>query len=208
MVSKFVLAPHVWIVAVPETAGVHWNTRSGALPVLPQLPANRLVPLVVPVNVPPCAAMPVGLAQLPAMPAGASEPWQTPRPSVLQRPSICLLHAKRRLPPATQAAISSAHARRHCLPSETAFASDTVRSTARSAAATRVNCRTLVLMPHPPRSSRVTAGGTPGTRERPRGVQAALLTHAPCRLRDRNPVARGLTWVSTGGAKRRCATQL
>src|SRR5438046_7070758 len=25
-VSKFVAAPHVWMVAVPETAGVHWKT--------------------------------------------------------------------------------------------------------------------------------------------------------------------------------------
>src|SRR2546422_9945750 len=107
MVSKFVLAPHVWIVAVPETAGVHWKTCSGALPVLPQLPANRLVPLVVPVNVPPCAAMTVGLAQLPAMTAGASGPRQTPRPSVLPRLSICLLQAQRRPPPAAPAAVPS-----------------------------------------------------------------------------------------------------
>jgi len=52
-VSKLVPAPHVWLVAVPETVGVHWKTISGELPELPQLPANTLEPLVVPVNVPP-----------------------------------------------------------------------------------------------------------------------------------------------------------
>ena len=59
------LPPHVWIVAVPETAGVHLKTRSGELPELPQLPACRPVPLVVPLKVPPCAEMTVGLVQLP-----------------------------------------------------------------------------------------------------------------------------------------------
>jgi len=51
-VSKFVPAPHVWIAAVPETAGVHWKTCSGEVPELPQLPACELVPLVVPLKVP------------------------------------------------------------------------------------------------------------------------------------------------------------
>jgi len=64
-VSKVVPAPHVWIVAVPETAGVHWKTRSGEVPVLPQLPVCELVPLVVPLKVPPCAEMTVALLQLP-----------------------------------------------------------------------------------------------------------------------------------------------
>src|SRR5438093_5300123 len=59
IVSKFVAAPHVWIVAVPETVGVHRKTRSGELPELPQLPACELVPLVVPLNVPPAAEMTV-----------------------------------------------------------------------------------------------------------------------------------------------------
>src|SRR5206468_991176 len=63
--SKFVLPPHVWIVAVPETAGVHWKTCSGELPALAQLPACRFVPLVVPLKVPPCAGMRVGLSQPP-----------------------------------------------------------------------------------------------------------------------------------------------
>src|SRR5438477_193086 len=64
MVSKVVPAPHVWMVAVPETAGVHWKTRSGEVPELPQLPASVLLPLVVPLKVPPCAGMTVGLLQL------------------------------------------------------------------------------------------------------------------------------------------------
>src|SRR5213594_1244944 len=51
------------MVAVPETAGVHWKTRSGELPELAQLPASELVPLVVPLKVPPWAAMTVGLLQ-------------------------------------------------------------------------------------------------------------------------------------------------
>jgi len=58
-------APHVWMVAVPETAGVHWKTRSGEVPELPQLPASWLVPLVVPLKVPPCAGTTAGLLQLP-----------------------------------------------------------------------------------------------------------------------------------------------
>src|SRR5881628_213271 len=53
------------MVAVPETAGVHWKTRSGESPELPQLPASRLDPLVVPSKVPPCAGMTVGLLQPP-----------------------------------------------------------------------------------------------------------------------------------------------
>src|SRR5436309_1544866 len=65
MVSKFVLPPHVWIVAVPESAGVHWKTRSGELPELPQLPACPLVPLVAPLKLPPSAGMTVGVLQPP-----------------------------------------------------------------------------------------------------------------------------------------------
>src|SRR5438132_13977532 len=64
MVSKVVPAPHVWMVVVPETAGVHWKTRSGEVSELPQLPAAELVPLVVPLKVPPCAEMTVGVLQL------------------------------------------------------------------------------------------------------------------------------------------------
>ena len=59
------LPPQVWIVAVPETVGVHWKTRSGEVPELPQLPACEVVPLVVPLNVPPAAEMTVGLLQAP-----------------------------------------------------------------------------------------------------------------------------------------------
>src|SRR5947207_15919613 len=53
------------MVAVPETAGVHWKTRSGEVPELPQLPACELAPLVVPPKVPPWAGITVGLLQAP-----------------------------------------------------------------------------------------------------------------------------------------------
>src|SRR5690348_9037365 len=53
-----------------------------------------------------------------------SELGHTSRPSVLQRLSVCLLHARRRPPAATHAAISSLHACRHCLASEPASAAD------------------------------------------------------------------------------------
>ena len=65
MVSKVVPAPHVWMVVVPETAGVHWKTRSGEAPELPQLPSSVLAPLVVPLKVPPVAGIGVALAQAP-----------------------------------------------------------------------------------------------------------------------------------------------
>jgi len=97
-------------VAVPEAAGVHWKTFSGVVPVLPQLLASRLVPLIVPLKVPPCAGMTVGLVQVPARTAGASGPWQTVRPSLLHRLSVCLLQARWWPPAATHAAISSTHA--------------------------------------------------------------------------------------------------
>ena len=48
--SKVVPAPQVWMVALPETAGVHWKTCSGAVLELPQLPASALVPLVAPLT--------------------------------------------------------------------------------------------------------------------------------------------------------------
>src|SRR6266496_2661146 len=54
------------MVAVPETAGVHWKTSSGEVPELPQLPACVLVPLVVPLKVPPSAGITVGLVHAPA----------------------------------------------------------------------------------------------------------------------------------------------
>src|SRR5437867_11334992 len=53
------------MVAVPETVGVHRKTSSGELPELPQLPVCELVPLVVPLKVPPCAGITVGLPQVP-----------------------------------------------------------------------------------------------------------------------------------------------
>lgn len=56
------LLPQVWIVAVPETLGVHWNTFSGAALVGAQVPLSVPPPLVVPLNVPPCGGMTVALA--------------------------------------------------------------------------------------------------------------------------------------------------
>src|SRR2546427_6965370 len=69
VVSKFVPAPQVWMVATPETAGVHWNTLSGEVPVLPHVPASVLEPLVTPRKAPPWDGMIVGLLQAP--PAGS-----------------------------------------------------------------------------------------------------------------------------------------
>jgi len=49
-----VALPQVSIVATPETSGVHWKTRSGAVALVAlQLPVWVLAPLVVPVTVPP-----------------------------------------------------------------------------------------------------------------------------------------------------------
>src|SRR5881409_2563989 len=107
------------MVAVPETAGVHWKTCSGDIPELPQLPASALVPLVVPLKVPPCAGMTVGLLQSPARRV-ESWLWQTATPSRLQRPSVLRLQARGRPPAATHAAISSRHAFRHCREGDTA----------------------------------------------------------------------------------------
>ncbi len=65
-VSNVVAAPHVWIVAAPETVGVQRNTCSGALAVAAaQLALSALAPLVVPVNVPPAAGMAIGFAHVP-----------------------------------------------------------------------------------------------------------------------------------------------
>jgi hypothetical protein len=55
------VAPQVATIAVPDVAGVHWYTRSGEAPVTAQVPANALVPLVVPVNVPPSGGTGIGL---------------------------------------------------------------------------------------------------------------------------------------------------
>ena len=51
--------------ACPLTPGVHWKTRSAAVPVVPQVPASVLPPLVVPVKTPPPTGTTVGLAQAP-----------------------------------------------------------------------------------------------------------------------------------------------
>src|SRR5262249_48000580 len=66
-VSKVVaVALHVSMIAVPDVAGVHWITLSGAPLVLAHVPESVLSPLVVPEKVPPCAGMTYGLAH---------EPW-------------------------------------------------------------------------------------------------------------------------------------
>ena len=195
-------APHVWIVAVPETVGVHWKTRSGALPELPQLPASTLVPLVVPVKVPPCAGMTVGLVQPPTRVTGAAAPWQTPRPSLLQRMSVCLVHVRRRPPAATHEAISSVHARRHCLPTEAASAPAAARSTATNPTSP-VNHPALVLMPSPRDPPGLQHLELPGFGYGGLGLQVALLAHLPWRLRPRDPVSRGWTQAT----RHRCATQ-
>jgi hypothetical protein len=59
-VSNEVVPPHVARTAVPEIAGVHSYTRSGAAPVSEHVPAKSLVPLVVPVKLPPSAGTWIG----------------------------------------------------------------------------------------------------------------------------------------------------
>src|SRR5438552_17889659 len=97
------------MVAVPETVGVHRKTCSDEPSELPQLPASALAPLVVPLKVPPCAGMTVGLLQSPASAAEncPAWPWQTATPSCLQRPSTLFRQARGWSPAATHAAISS-----------------------------------------------------------------------------------------------------
>src|SRR5262245_7134984 len=56
------------MVAMPDLVGVHENTRSGDVPLLPQLPASALAPLVVPLTLPPAGGMTVGVPQLPPPP--------------------------------------------------------------------------------------------------------------------------------------------
>jgi len=70
-VSKAVPAPHVSIVAVPDAAGVHTNTASGAAAVAisAQLPWSALDPVVTPVITPPAGGTTVGAPHVPAAPA-------------------------------------------------------------------------------------------------------------------------------------------
>jgi hypothetical protein len=68
IVSNAVAVPlHVSIVAWPEVVGVHWNVRSGAVVLAPQLPDAVLAPLVAPANVPPAA----GITVTPPQPPGS-----------------------------------------------------------------------------------------------------------------------------------------
>src|SRR5438876_11865606 len=89
------------MVAVPETVGVHRKTSSGELPELPQLPACELVPLVVPLNVPPAAAMTVGLLQAPGRAAVGCQvaPRHAARVAGPERVSVQLLHSRAWPPP-------------------------------------------------------------------------------------------------------------
>src|SRR5881296_2315888 len=120
------------MVAVPETAGVHWKTCSGESPELvAQLPACWLGPLVTPLKVPPCAGMTVGLLQSPARRL-ESWPSQTATPSRMQRPSMLFRQARVRPPAVTHAAISSRHAFRHCLDRDAASAEVATSSAASS----------------------------------------------------------------------------
>ena len=64
-VSNLVAAPHVWIVAAPDAAGVHWNICSGAVAVADTQPLTALAPAVVPWKVPPAAGITVGAAHVP-----------------------------------------------------------------------------------------------------------------------------------------------
>src|SRR2546428_339440 len=128
------------MVAVPETAGVHWQTRSGEVPELPQLPPSALVPLVVPPKVPPWAGRTVGLLQLPASAGTRASPWQAATPSRLQRPSTLLRQARGWPPAPTHAAISSPHAFRHCRATEAASAAS-ARYSAASSVSSDVNPR-------------------------------------------------------------------
>src|SRR5438132_6398383 len=142
------------MVAVPETAGVHWKTCSGAPPELPQLPASTLVPLVVPPKVPPWAGRTVGLLQLPASAGARASPWQAATPSRLQRPSTLLRHARGWPPAPTHAATSSPHASRHCRATEAAPAAS-ARYSAASSVSSDVNPRVFGrgLIVQPPRAS-------------------------------------------------------
>src|SRR5439155_6875604 len=81
-------------------------------------------------------------------------PWHTAKPSLLQRLSVCLLHVRRWPPAATHAAISSAHARLHCLASDAASAAGPLSSATRSAGRS-VNRRAIALTPFRPSRSPV-----------------------------------------------------
>src|SRR2546428_10159865 len=148
------------MVAVPETAGVHWKTCSGAVPGLPHVPARALVPLVVPPKVPPGAGRTVGLLQLPAGAGAGAAPWQAATPSCLQRPSTLLRQAREWPPAPTHAAISSPHAFRHCRATEAASAAS-ARYSAASSVSSDVNPRVFGrgLILQPPRASPSRAPG-------------------------------------------------
>src|SRR5439155_2031717 len=166
------------MVAVPETAGVHWKTCSGAVPELPQLPASAPVPLVAPLKVPPWAGMTAGLVQSPASAPENSPawPWQTATPSRLQRPSMLRRHARGRPPAATHAPLSSRHAFRHCREGDAASAESATCSAA-SSVSSDANPRVFgrphivnLLEPPEPRSGTICQGQPCATIEPPAGA--------------------------------------
>jgi hypothetical protein len=61
-----VVPPHVCSVDTPDTLGVHWNTYSGAVFVVPHVPVRALAPAVTPVNTPPAGGITVAVAHVPA----------------------------------------------------------------------------------------------------------------------------------------------
>src|SRR5207249_1178848 len=107
--------------------------------------------------------------------------------------SVSLLHAKWRPPPATHAAISSAHARRHCLASEAASTAGATRSTASSASgALKRRILPPCLIPRaslPPH--RKTAACLPEARYAAGEMQARILPQALCHGRKRTTGKQG-----------------
>src|SRR5437867_244518 len=106
----------------------------------------------------------------------AAWPWQTARPSPLQRPSMLLRHARERPPAATHAAISSWHACRHCRATDAAsaeLAACNVASSVSSSVDPRAFSRRRISQP--PRAS---SRRTPGRSVAGEPVQASILPHA------------------------------
>ena len=113
----------------------------------------------------------------PRSPFALACPWQTARPSPLQRPSVLFRHARKRPPAATHAAISLWHACRHCRATDAAsveLATCNVASTVSSSVDPRALSRRRIshLLEPPPaalRDGRSVAGDD---------VQASILPHA------------------------------
>src|SRR5207249_8005901 len=112
----------------------------------------------------------------PRSPFALACPWQTARPSPLQRPSVLFRHARKRPPAATHAAISLWHACRHCRATDAAsveLATCNVASTVSSSVDPRAFGRRRIS--RPPRAS---SRRTPGRSVAGDHVQASILPHA------------------------------